>query len=266
MMRLLSGTSSTVETMLEPVTGVVDLTVESKSGYNDSLKVYESDSENEVIKASVLINIPNEADKDTNTQDVNGIHNINDAYELLEYIDNLKLTFNDKDELFNEIVKDSSLNKEIVYNPYNLREKSNLSREQIYNLLEGSNLQVLSDSYYEIENKYNVNVLFLMALNMEESGHGTSDLALLNNNIGGVKSADGGWATFNDWSHSLEYIANLIDTMYLSEDGAYYNGTSIYDVNIRYCEGNQWAYNLNTIAMELLDKANSMKVNQIENL
>ena len=43
--------------------------------------------------------------------------------------------------------------------------------------------------------------------------------------------------------------------MYLTETGTYYNGTSIYDVNIRYCEGNQWAYNLNTIAKELLERA-----------
>ena len=253
-----------MEGTLEPVTGVRNLTVESKSRYNDSLKVYESEVEDGTTKASVVIDIPDETD--TNTFDVNGIHNINDAYDLLQSINNLKLNVSDRDELLKELLEKRELNKEIIYNPYNLREKSNLSKEQIYNLLEGSNLQVLSDSYYEMESKYNVNAIFLMALNMEESGHGTSDLALLNNNIGGVKSASGGWASFSDWNHSLEYIANLIDEMYLSEDGAYYNGTSIYDVNVRYCEGNQWAYNLNTIAMELLERVNSMEVNLIENL
>lgn len=268
MMTLLSGTNSTIESTLEPVTGVRDLTVESKSRYNDFLKVYESEVEDGTTKASVVIDIPDEADSntDTNIQKVNGIHNINDAYDLLESINNLKLNVSDRDELLKELFEKKDLDKEIIYNPYNLREKSNLSREQIYSLLEGSNLQVLSDSYYEMESKHNVNAIFLMALNTEESGHGTSDLALLNNNIGGVKSASGGWATFSDWNHSLEYIANLIDTMYLSEDGAYYNGTSIYDVNVRYCEGNQWAYNLNTIAMELLERANYMEVNHIENL
>ena len=154
----------------------------------------------------------------------------------------------------NNLDRINEVKKEIVYNPYNLREKSNLSKEQIHNLLEGSNLQVLANSYYEMENIYNINAIFLMALNMEESGHGTSELALLNNNLGGVKSASGGWAYFSDWNHSLEYIANLIDEMYLSEDGAYYNGTSVYDVNIKYCEGEQWAYNLNAITEELLEK------------
>ncbi len=268
MVTLLSGANSTSASTLEPITGVRNLTVESKSSYNDSLKVYEGDVEDVTTKASVVIDIPDEADSntDTNIQKVNGIHDINDAYDLLESINNLKLNVSDRDELLKELFEKKDIDKEIIYNPYNLREKSNLSRKQIYSLLEGSNLQVLANSYYEMENNHNVNAIFLMALNMEESGHGKSDLALLNNNIGGVKSATGEWATFNDWNHSLEYITNLIDEMYLSEDGAYYNGSSIYAVNIRYCEGNQWAYNLNTIAMELLERANSMDFNQIENL
>ena len=144
--------------------------------------------------------------------------------------------------------------KEVTYNPDNLREKSNLSKEQIYNMLEGSNLQELADEYYEMEQKYNVNAIFLMALNMEESGHGSSSLAVNNNNLGGIKSRYGGYASFDSWASCLEYIASLIDEMYLTETGAYYNGTSIYGVNVKYCIGGNWAENLNTIANELLSK------------
>ena len=129
--------------------------------------------------------------------------------------------------------------KEVTYNPDNLREKSNLSKEQIYNILEGNNLQELADEYYEMEQKYNVNAIFLMALNMEESGHG---------------SRYGGYASFDSWASCLEYIASLIDEMYLTETGAYYNGTSIYGVNVKYCIGGNWAENLNTIANELISK------------
>ncbi len=144
--------------------------------------------------------------------------------------------------------------KEVTYNPDNLREKSNLSKEQIYNMLEGSNLQELADEYYEMEQKYNVNAIFLMALNMEESGHGSSSLAVNNNNLGGIKSRYGGYASFDSWDSCLEYIASLIDEMYLTETGPYYNGTSIYGVNVKYCIGGNWAENLNTIANELLSK------------
>lgn len=150
--------------------------------------------------------------------------------------------------------------KEVTYNPDNLREKSNISKQQIYDMLEGSNLQVLSDNYYEMEQKYNVNAIFLMALNTEESGHGRSELAINNNNLGGVKSSYGGYASFESWGSCLEYIASLIDEMYLSETGSYYNGTSIYGVNIKYCTGENWAKNLNTIANELLAKVKNKEI------
>ena len=104
-MTLLSGTNSTLESTLEPVTGVRNLTVESKSRYNDSLKVYESEVEDGTTKASVVIDIPGEAESntDTNIQKVNGIHNINDEYDLLESMNNLKLNVSDRDELLKEL-------------------------------------------------------------------------------------------------------------------------------------------------------------------
>lgn len=140
------------------------------------------------------------------------------------------------------------------FNPYNLRELSNLSENQIYRMLEGSALQTLSRAYYYYEKQYNVNAIFLMALNSEESGHGRSALAINNNNLGGVKNGDQGWAYFSDWGESLEYIANLIDKYYLSEDGLYYNGPSIWNVNTKYCEGYQWSENLISIANDLINK------------
>lgn len=139
------------------------------------------------------------------------------------------------------------------YNPYNLRELSNLSESQIYKMLEGSALQTLSRAYYYAEKEYNVNVIFLMALNSEESGHGRSSLAQSHNNIGGVKNGSS-WRYFNDWGESLNYIANLIDKYYLTEGGDYYNGPSIWNVNVKYCEGTTWADNLNNIVNDLLAK------------
>lgn len=141
------------------------------------------------------------------------------------------------------------------YNPYNLRELSNLSINQISKMLEGSALQTLARAYYYAEKEYNVNAIFLMSLNSEESGHGRSALAINYNNIGGVKSESGGWRYFSDWGESLNYIANLIDKHYLSPDGLYYNGPSIWNVNMKYCEGTQWAINLNEIANNFLSKS-----------
>ena len=160
----------------------------------------------------------------------------------------------------NDITKVYETQSEVVYNPEDLREKSNLTKSDIKRLLEGSKLQVLAEDYHEMEEKYGVNAIFLMSLNMEESGHGTSYLAQVKNNLGGVKDRSGGFATFDSWEHSLEYIANLLATEYLHHEGTYHNGTSIYDVNVKYCEGNQWAHNLNAIANGILNKIESMEI------
>lgn len=140
------------------------------------------------------------------------------------------------------------------YNPYNLRELSSLTEEQIYVMLEGTALQTLSRAYYYIEQEYQINALFIMALNAEESGWGRSSLAISHNNLGGVKGKDGNYAYFNDWGECLNYITELLNNEYLTEDGSYYNGLSIWDINKRYCEQDDWSSKLNQIANELLSK------------
>ncbi len=146
--------------------------------------------------------------------------------------------------------------RQVVYNPYNLLERSNITREEMYYILDGKSLQTLSDAYVYMEEIYGINALFLLSLSAEESAWGDSFLAINNNNIGGIKSADGSWAYFSDWMECLQYKAELLYNEYLSEFGAYFNGYSIWDVNTRYCEGNEWADNINNIAFELLAKLN----------
>lgn len=142
-------------------------------------------------------------------------------------------------------------NVELHYNPYNLLEPSGLTREKAEVVLEGYSLQTLAHAYVWMEEKYGVNALFLMALNREESANGRSTLAITNNNLGGVKSTNGGFRYYNNWEESLEDITRLIKEEYLSEDGDYFNGYSIWDVNTLYCEQDTWASNLNSIAYEM---------------
>ena len=179
-------------------------------------------------------------------------------------IEELKETRNAKN-ITEEIIEEVEVAKMIVeeeyevyplYNPYNLLEPSNITREQMYNLLEGTALQSLSNGYVYMEEVYGINSLFLVSISAEESGWGTSSLAINNNNIGGIKLSDGGWAYFSDWFDCLNYKAELLYNEYLSENGSYFNGYSIWDVNIKYCEGNQWSENINLIAYELLNKIN----------
>lgn len=140
------------------------------------------------------------------------------------------------------------------YNPYNLREPSNLSEEQIYQVLEGNALQTLSRAYYWAEKEYNINALFLIALNREESSNGRSSLAISNNNLGGIKNKSGEYDYFSDWGECLNFLSSMLDKEYLSEDGLFYNGSSIWNVNELYCEQDIWADKLNRMANNMLNK------------
>lgn len=146
--------------------------------------------------------------------------------------------------------------KVITYNPHNLLEPSNITREQAYQMLEGKALQTLSNAYVYMEELYGVNAIYLMALSAEESAWGRSELAITKNNIGGIKATDGSWRYFNSWGDCLDYKARLLKNQYLSENGCYYNGLSIWDVNEMYCEQKTWSDNINNIANDLINKIN----------
>ena len=146
--------------------------------------------------------------------------------------------------------------KVITYNPHNLLEPSNITREQAYQMLEGKALQTLSNAYVYMEELYGVNAIYLMALRAEESAWGRSELAITKNNIGGIKASDGSWRYFDSWGDCLDYKTRLLKNQYLSENGSYYNGLSIWNVNEMYCEQKTWSDNINNIANGLISKIN----------
>ena len=160
-----------------------------------------------------------------------------------------------QEELERQRLAEIEANRVVTYNPYNLLEPSNITREEAYIMLEGTALQTLSNAYVYMEELYGVNTIYLMSLSAEESGWGRSQLAITHNNIGGIKSSNG-WMYFSDWGECLDYKARLLKNQYLSENGDYFNGYSIWNVNIKYCEQNTWADNINSIAYGLLNKIN----------
>ena len=160
-----------------------------------------------------------------------------------------------QEELERKRLAEIEANRVVTYNPYNLLEPSNITREEVYIMLEGTALQTLSNAYVYMEELYGVNAIYLMSLSVEESGWGRSQLAITHNNIGGIKSSNG-WMYFSDWGECLDYKARLLKNQYLSENGYYFNGYSIWNVNIEYCEQNTWADNINSIAYGLLNKIN----------
>lgn len=143
------------------------------------------------------------------------------------------------------------------FNPYNLREKSNITVDKAYKILEGTSLQSLAATYVECEQIYGINALFLMGLNAQESGWGDSELSVYNNNIGGVKNGDLGWAYFSSKAECLHYIASFLNEDYLTYGGQYYFGESIWQVRVKYCQDDtDWEGNIIQIINKLINNLN----------
>lgn len=149
------------------------------------------------------------------------------------------------------------------FNPYNVSELSNLSKEQISKMLEGTALHTLVNAYYWYEQEYQINAVFLMALTAEESGWGRSSLAINNNNISGHKNSRGEWAYYTNWGECLEESFRLLSQEYVNPNGRFYTGPSMYDINLMYCPNpynpNSWANNIANIGYGLMSKLDGGK-------
>lgn len=129
--------------------------------------------------------------------------------------------------------------KYIHFNPENIREKSNLSIVELDNIFEKvgqAQMKELSLAILDAENLYNVNALFLAGLVAQESGW-TRKPAGNGTNLTGyqVYTPTSRGAEFNSRYDNIMQTAKLISDEYLKEDGKYYNGLSIEDINKEYC-------------------------------
>ncbi len=113
-----------------------------------------------------------------------------------------------------------------------------------------------AEVFYNAEQKYNINGIFLAAVGIHESAWGTSRLAMDKNNLFGFNANDRDpynlATTFNDYENAIYAVAEALSTKYLHTtgtlindsivaSGAYYNGTTLKSVNIRYASDEGWA-------------------------
>lgn len=146
------------------------------------------------------------------------------------------------------------LNRKIEFNPYDVSEPSNLTIEEWTSALEDTALVTLASAFHWYEEQYQVNGLLIASIVALESSWGRSSLAISHNNLTGYVGRDGNYYLFNDWGSSLEETFRLIGEEYISEDGLFYNGRSVGDINIKYCELDSWTDKVIDIAYELKNK------------
>lgn len=168
----------------------------------------------------------------TATIDNMGILNdmLDDANAEL-YIKNMALfEYADELEFLQEILSAGYNSARVDFE--NLRVLSNATEEQLNQILQGSPLADHGWYFLEAERNYTVNALVLIGIIRKESALGR--LPAAPNNIAGIRSTAGGWASFESMVACINFLARLLDQRYLTTGAAFYNGVHIEGVNVRY--------------------------------
>lgn len=191
----------------------------------------------------------------------------NEEYSKLEELliakeDELSKSEEAKVEL-EELIKRKA--EDVGFNPDDLLQKSNVSLDDMYKALEGTGLYELAPVYVEAENLYGVNALFIAGICAQESGWGTSDRAIRDNNLTGFGVYGDSAVGINAPTKrdNILMTTKWIKNKYLTPGASYYKGYGIRDVNVSYCIGYNgstdfnWSEHISEIANKLLNKINN---------
>ena len=120
--------------------------------------------------------------------------------------------------------------------------------------------------FYDIEQKYNINGIFLASIGIHESNWGRSNIAQQKKNLFGYGSYDSSAFessfTFESYQYGIELVAKVLVKYYLNEAGtriydgetavgSYYNGATISGVNTRYASDPNWSNRIFSIMERL---------------
>lgn len=186
-----------------------------------------------------------------------------DELEVLETkketLENENNSLNIKLEEINELI---SRKGTLTYNSSDLTELSNASLEDVQKILSGTALYDLAPTYIEAEQKYNVNLFFLIGLCANESSWGTSARAVNDNNLTGfgVYYDDSEGINSDSKRNNVLQTAKWLGEEYLTVGGQHYKGKSLENVNSSYAKNadgsinTTWAKTINSISNSLINK------------
>ena len=114
----------------------------------------------------------------------------------------------------------------------------------------------LGQYFYEAEQAYGVNSVFLLSIAILESGWGKSTLAQTKNNLFGYQAYDNDpnkAMYFSSKAEAIHTVGSHLAKNYLRSDGKYYNGATPAGVNVMYCSGGEWASKVVSIMNKVMD-------------
>ena len=112
--------------------------------------------------------------------------------------------------------------------------------------------------FYNAEQKYGVNGIFIAAVGIHESGWGTSYLAKEKKNLFGYKAYDrdpiNSAQDFESYEDAINTVAQALSKNYLTPTGSFYYGTTIEAVNTKYASDSGWHEKVFSYMEYLYDK------------
>ena len=118
-----------------------------------------------------------------------------------------------------------------------ITQSSGLNAAQLEALISNTGLAGLGQAFYNAEQTYHINALFMIAHAAIESAWGKSYYAVNRNNLFGFNAVDSdtNQASFYPTkAASIDYYANFLRKYYLTPGAVYYNGTTPHDIFIKY--------------------------------
>lgn len=124
---------------------------------------------------------------------------------------------------------------------------------ELEQVLDGSQLGGLGQTFVTAELTYGINAMFLAALAAHESNWGKSALAREKNNLFGFGAHDANpssaAAVFDSKQDCIMYVAQFIREQYI--DGQYDSGRNIMDINRKYASDDQWGQKVFMLMLQL---------------
>ena len=149
---------------------------------------------------------------------------------------------------------------------------SGLTREDFVKVLSNHRedkehiIEQCAEFFYEAEQNYNINGLFLASIGIHESNWGMSNISKQKNNLFGYGSYDStpfsSSYNFESYQYGIDLVAKVLAKYYLNEPGtaifdnevavgSYYNGPTIAGVNVRYASDTNWSNRVYSIMESL---------------
>lgn len=114
-------------------------------------------------------------------------------------------------------------------------------------------LKPYAADFIQAEQDTGVNAIFLASVAALESGWNSSPVAESRHNLFGWTNSTG-YCAFDSKEDCIAFVAERIKTLYLSPDGAYFNGYTVEDVNVHYNGSPHWEETVRQIMFEIQNR------------